>query len=99
MMEEEIKAKFIYKPPESSEKPLESLPIRFLQNSTAIGKRMHDDWVVNLKRSSDHCLDCERQEHLWKLNEIGAHFGPSDIAKLRDALIFLLENTNYPVHE
>lgn len=66
-------------------------------------KLVFDAWVLKLtypEARKGRCLDCERQEHLAKLNEIfGESFDASDMRKLRDAVMWILENTDYPVGE
>ena len=80
-------------------------PVRFL-----IAKEVHvpeeeelDDNPYHIPSGKGRCLDCERHEHLAKLHDIlGGGWCKNldeNIIKLRDALIWVLENTDYPVGE
>ena len=58
---------------------------------TPSAQKSYDAKIV-FKTGKGRCLDCERHEHLSRLRDI-----PN--TELRDALIWILENTDYPIGE
>ncbi len=49
-------------------------------------------------RNHGRCLDCERQEHLSRLESSRPSHG-NELDAMYDAVIWILENTDYPVGE
>lgn len=98
-MTQDYSAEFIYRPPIDLQSEFgSSTPIRFLEESTPIVK---DALVIDLKKKENVCIDCEAQSHwiiLQKINLDNPNIDFIDsIKKIKDALIFVLENTDWPV--
>lgn len=55
-----------------------------------------ESWCVNLRKvSTDRCTDCEAKSHLCTLESLDPS-EPDSFDKLREAVIWILENTDWP---
>lgn len=82
-----IDTKFIYKPPLIESLKVEygsTQPIRFLIPSTS--------------KESIRCIDCEAMSHLFSLQGMNIEDN-SQLMTIKDALIWILENIDWPVGE
>ena len=92
-MTQDYSSEFVYRPPLSLQSEFDSsIPIRFLTESKEIGKD-----------TSDACIDCEAKTQWRILQEINLDNPNPDLIdamkKIQDALIFVLENTDWPVSD
>ena len=77
-------ANFVFRPPENAESEYgSSEPIRFILNGSE-------------PKTIERCIDCEAQSHIFKLHDIACD-GYMNFNILREALLFILENTDWPV--
>ena len=78
-----------YTPPETEIKSeFGGQKLRFLQNSI-----LKDSFTINLKESDkteERCLDCEAMSHWNKLQ------GDASLSEIKEAVIWILENTEWP---
>ncbi len=52
-----------------------------------------------MKEDKERCLDCEAKSHWARLQELNLNDVKESLNKMQDALIWILENTDYPVGE
>jgi len=92
-MEKECSAQFIYKPSVKSEEFGSPHPLRFL-----VGEK-----AIDLKSKEITCTYCEAQSYIKILENINLDHPDTDIIStlkdLKDSLLFILYNTNWPVGE
>ena len=85
-MNENYSAQFIYKPPVNSSEPLQCefgsvQPIRFI--------------TLNKESKESECLDCDAKSLAFALERIP--FECPKLSKMKEALLFVLWNTDWPV--
>ncbi len=80
-------SEFIYKPPQVYNETNMPEPIKTL---------FKDSFTINLKdKKETTCLDCDAKSHIFNLEEI--NFNCPKMEALKDALLFVLWNTDWPV--
>jgi hypothetical protein len=56
---------------------------------------LKDDYVINLSKKAHECLACEANSLISALNQFDVNT-PEGLEKIKEALIFILETTDYP---
>ena len=55
-----------------------------------------DSWCIGLRGKGKKCMHCEAKSHIRDLEEL-LQDDPSAFEKMRMAIIFLLENTDWSI--
>ena len=83
--QDKYSATFTYSPPKNAESEFGSSPnIRWLLNGSE-------------PRIIERCIDCEAKSHIFKLHDIQVDEEHKNYRVIVDALLFILENTDWPV--